>query len=183
VESAQSIDLAYLRRRGMLSLGHCSSLTWSRWGQSRSISVNAEANGLRLRYRIINCYGVRIQVDELVPFTYSATCFGGQRQWFKCLKCGRRCRKLYGGQYFRCRQCHGLVHASTREPAYQRALDQADRLWRRLGGSGSAMDSDEFPQKPPGMHWRTYRRLAAKYEELLNRWAFGAAGRIVRPDE
>jgi hypothetical protein len=75
------------------------------------------------------------------------------------------------------------VHGSTREPAYQRALDQADRLWKRLGGTGSAFDSDELPPKPLGMHWRTYRRLVAKYEELVSRWALGAAGGIMRPDE
>jgi hypothetical protein len=56
---------------------------------------------------------------------------------------------------------------------------------KRLGGTGSAFDSDELPPKPRYMHWRTYRRLEAKYEELLNRWAVGAAGSvgIVHPDE
>jgi hypothetical protein len=65
------------------------------------------------------------------------------------------------------------------------ALDLADRLWKRLGGTGSAFDSDELPPMPPYMHWRTYRRLEAKYEELLNRWAVSAAGSvgIVHPDE
>jgi hypothetical protein len=79
--------------------------------------------------------------------------------------------------YFRCRQCHGLVHASTTEPAYQRALDQAERLWKRLGGTGCA-EVDELPPKPPHMHWRTYRRLEAKYEELLDCWAVGAVGSV-----
>ena len=178
-ESAHAIDLAYLRRRGFLNPGHCSSL---RWGQ-RSITVTAEANGLRLEYRITNRHGVRVEVNELVPFTYSTACFGGQRQWLTCLKCGRRCRTLYGGHYFRCRQCHGLVHASKREPAYQRALNQVEKLWKRLGGTGCA-EVDEIPPKPRHMHWRTYRRLAAKYEELVNRWAVGAAGSVgVHPDE
>jgi hypothetical protein len=149
----------------------------------RSITVTAEANGLRFAYRITNHHGVRIEVNELVPFAYSATCFGGQRQWLTCLKCRRRCRKLYGGCYFLCRQCHGLVHESKREPAYQRALDKADKLWKRFGGTGSAMDSDKLPPRPKHMHRRIHDRLVAKYEELVNRWAVGVAGRIMRPDE
>ena len=47
-------------------------------------------------------------VDELVPFAYTPTRFGGRRQWLRCLKCGRGCRKIYGGRWFRCLQCHGL---------------------------------------------------------------------------
>jgi hypothetical protein len=67
-------------------------------------------------------------INELVPFAYTTTMFGGRRQWFMCLKCGRRCRRIFGGRYFRCRQCYGLVYASTREPPHQRAIDRADRL-------------------------------------------------------
>jgi hypothetical protein len=35
------------------------------------------------------------------------------------------------------------------------------------------------------MHWRTYRRLKAKYEQLLNRWIGGmlVSVGIVYPDE
>ena len=49
------------------------------------------------------------------PSSTPPTRFGGRRQWLSCLKCGMACRKIYGGRYFR--QCHGLVHASTREPS------------------------------------------------------------------
>ena len=37
-----------------------------------------------------------IDVDELVPFVYTPTKFGGRRRWLSCLKCGRGCRKIYG---------------------------------------------------------------------------------------
>jgi hypothetical protein len=78
------------------------------------------------------------RVHELVPFAYTATRFGGRRQWLTCLKCNRRCRKIYDRRHFRCRQCQGLVHASTREPPYHRALDRAERLRKRLGGAANA---------------------------------------------
>jgi DNA-directed RNA polymerase subunit RPC12/RpoP len=110
---------------------------------------------------------------------YTATRFGGRRMWLTCLKCSRRCRKIYGGRYFRCRQCHGLVHASTREPGYQRALDRAEGMRKRLGAEwGSAFEGAPLPPKPPRMRWATYHRLEAQYEEQQNRWAVGVKSRF-----
>jgi hypothetical protein len=62
-----------------------------------------------------------------------------------------------------------------------RTLEQAQKLRKRLGGSG---DVDlPFPPKPPRMHWQTYRRLAARgasaerrFGELVERW-FGRTNR------
>ena len=179
-EGRQSIDLAYLRRRGLLEVGRYTTLTWSRWGEETgSIGLIAQQDGVRLKYRSTDREGVSVHVDELVPFVYTPTMFGGRRQWLRCLNCGRGCRKIYGGRGFRCRQCHGLVHASTREPPYQRNLDRADRIRKRLGDtSGSAFEGDDFPPKPKRMRWKTYRRLEEKYEDLQNRWAVGAILRL-----
>jgi hypothetical protein len=99
--------------------------------------------------------------------------FGGCRQWLMCLKCRRRCHRIFGGRYFRCRQCYGLVYASTREPPHQRAINWADRLRKRVGGGRGAFDGESFPPKPPRMRWRTYRRLERQYEELQGRWFAG----------
>lgn len=179
-EGCHSIDLAWLRRRGMLEAGRWSTLTWSRGGrQTGSITIVAQHDGVRLKYRINDHGGTPVNVDELVPFTYTTTKFNGRRQWLQCLKCGRGCRKIYGGRYFRCRQCHGLVHASTREPSYQRTLDRADRIRKRLCDTwGSAFEGDEFPPKPKRMRWKTYRRLEERYEDLQNQWAVGAMVRF-----
>jgi hypothetical protein len=88
-------------------------------------------------------------------------------------------RKIYGGRYFRCRQRHGLVHASTREPSYQRAIDRAEKLRKRLGaGWGSAFEGAPLPPKPQRMRWATYRRLEAKYRELQNRRMVGTLARF-----
>src|SRR5262245_56610152 len=51
--------------------------------------------------------GERRSVNEFVPFAYTPTRSGGRRQWLMCLKCRRRCRRIFGGRHFRCRQCHG----------------------------------------------------------------------------
>jgi hypothetical protein len=87
--------------------------------------------------------GPGVQVNELVPFVHTATKFSGRRLWLKCLSCHQRCRVIYGGRYLRCRRCHGLSYQSQREPAYDRAIEQAYAIprgrTRPLGAS--ALDS------------------------------------------
>jgi hypothetical protein len=46
------------------------------------------------------------------------------------------------------------------EPDYDRAIEQADRIRKRLGDTiGRAIEDDEFPPKPPRMRWKTYHEL------------------------
>jgi hypothetical protein len=78
---------------------------------------------------------------------------------------------IYGGSFFRCRRCHGLKYQSQYEPPFTRAANRALKLRDRLGRTNSIEDS--FPQKPKGMHWRTYRRLEALDNQLHAQW--GAA--------
>jgi len=37
----------------------------------------------------------------------------------------------------------------------------------KLGGSGSL--ADDFPDKPKGMHWRTFNRQLARFQEAESR--------------
>jgi len=114
-----------------------------------------------------------------VPYVWTPTRFGGRRQWFKCLSCGKGCRILYGGVRFRCRRCHGLRYQSQYEQPGLGGVDQADKIRRRLGDKvGSAFERDEFPPKPKGMHWKTYRRLERRYDELQFRWTMAAMARF-----
>jgi hypothetical protein len=44
-----------------------------------------------------------------------------------------------------------------------RALHKAQSIRERLGGSANMMAP--FPEKPKGMHWKTYERLWWKHHE------------------
>ena len=180
-ESYHAIDLAYLRRHGLLKSGRSSTMSWSRGGQhAGSISLIAQHDGVRLLYRTEDRDGAPIDVSELVPFVCTPTRFGGRRQWLRCLGCGRGCRKIYGGRYFRCRLCHGLAYASQSERADQRAIDRANRIAKRLHEmwGGATEDAYDFPPKPPRMRWATYCRLEEQYDDLENRWVAGAMARF-----
>jgi hypothetical protein len=180
-ESMHSIDLASLRRRGMLEPGRISTVTWSVRGERMGeISLIAQENGVRLLYHITGRDGAKTSIDEIVSFAYTATMFDGRRQWLLCRKCGRRCRVIYGGRYFRCRQCHGLTYASRNESPAQRAMHRADRIANRLHDmwKGTMKAKVEFPPKPSRMRWRTYMRLKLQYDELRGRWLAGVMGRF-----
>ena len=163
------IDLAFLRKRNMLTIGNNGQLTWSRRReQYASIRYVVEPAGLRLVYRTRPRGGDWQDVIDLIPLTETLTQFGGSRQWFVCPSCSRRCRIIYGGSYFRCRKCHCLKYESQYEDPICRVTSQRHKLRGRLGQYDSL--DEPFPDKPKGMHWKTYRRLAERDEALGDRW-------------
>ena len=71
---------------------------------------------------------------------------------------------LYGpGKYILCRHCYALVYESRRENSMTHALRRAQDIRERLGGSANM--TKPFPEKPKGMHWRTYERLWWEHDE------------------
>ena len=105
-------------------------------------------------------------MHEPVSLDWTACNFGGERPWFICpdVRCGRRVAVLYGpGRYFLCRHCYDLVYESQRENEMHRALRRAQTIRERLGGSANM--TKPFPERPKGMHWKTYERLWWEYHE------------------
>ena len=105
-------------------------------------------------------------VQESVSLDWTVCNFGGERPWFVCpgAGCGCRVAILYGqGKYFLCRHCYDLVYESQRENEMTRALRRAQTIRERLGGSANM--TVPFPEKPRGMHWKTYDRLWWRHHE------------------
>ena len=107
--------------------------------------------------------------------------FGGRRYWFICPSSGRRVAKLYlpyGGSRFLSRRAYRLGYACQREDRQSRLMRKARKLRRAIGGDGEALGQGE-PEKPKGMHWRTYERRLAVWvaaearvdEAFMPRWA------------
>jgi hypothetical protein len=90
--------------------------------------------------------------------TYTQCNFGGRRPWWLCPGCSRRVAILYKrSEKFRCRHCHDLVHSSRQLGKLDRAFGQLRKARRRIGS--------DWHQKPKGMHWSTFRRLAIQVME------------------
>ena len=168
-ERYQRIELPYLRKHKMLRPGYYGQLSWNHGGEpTGSVNFRVHENSIELIYKHRNAGEDEwLDVNEHVPFAFTAQNFGGRRRWFVCLSCGRKCAVLYGGTHYRCRKCWNLAYQSQNESPLFRALSQAQKYRRRLGGSECT--DDPFPQKPRGMHWRKYDRIRQRGEALDER--------------
>lgn len=102
-----------------------------------------------------------------VYLTTTTPNYGGVRWWFICPAkgCGRRVGVIYGGKVFACRHCYNLSYDSQNEALQFRILHKAQKIHRKLGGSGCTMD---YVGKPKGMHWKTYNRLKQDMKRYEN---------------
>jgi hypothetical protein len=171
------VDLASLKRLGMLREGYRGMLSWHRRGNEiGSIGVKVHDQSIDLHFRH-KPYGEDWRsVEQTIWLDTTPAGFGGTRYWFLCPRCSRRCRILYGGALFVCRKCRALVYESQYEPFFYSSHKRIERLRRRLGNT----DGDSWdlpPEKPKGMHWKTYGKLVtgiyseqAKMDSALRRW-------------
>jgi hypothetical protein len=169
-DECQSIDVRYLHRNGLLRTGHSFSLRWSRAGKQigsiGGVAHDDDRVTFFYRHRSAGSGGEWEDVKETVALEWTACNFGGGRPWFLCpgAGCGRRVALLYGpGGYFLCRQCYDLSYESQREDKTHRALRRAQKVRERLGGSTDM--TEPFPERPKGMHRRTYDRLWWEHHE------------------
>lgn len=166
-EHFRALDMCYFTRNKLLGRDQQFRLTWrQRSNETGSVLVGVERNRLVLIYRYGRSGGEWQDVRQSVTLTTTLCHYGGQRYWFRCPAngCGRRVLKLYGaGPHFACRKCYDLRYQSQRENRGDRALRVCQDIRERLGGSRSL--AKPFPEKPKGMHWRTYNALRARAKE------------------
>ena len=169
IEASMSIDIRGWHRDGRLRAGQCflHSLTWN-WEPTQGIGVLTKPDAVYLMFRSRSWqheYGSTI--TQRIPIAWTPCTLGGRRPWFRCEAyfsgryCGRRVGLLYSpGGVFACRHCYGLVYDL-------RSIRRARKIRMRLGTGFSF--AEPFPDKPPGMHWRTYLRMrvAAGYSIRL----------------
>lgn len=155
------LDIRRLVKQGLLNAGTCCTVTWKGRTYSASIDMDVHANAATLRYNANSerhCYDIAISTTPCH--------LGGQRQWWRCSGCNKRCAILYGGAVFVCRKCAGLHYPIQHASTFGKAIIRAEAIRYRLGwqpgiahGKGS---------KPKGMHWKTYRALALKHDYYAN---------------
>ena len=107
-----------------------------------------------------------IAIRDIVALEITQPTYGGRRWWFRCPHTNKRAAKLYlppGALHFRHRKAYRMAYRSQNEQPYERYLSKAQDIRLRLGGPASVLDF--FPDKPKGMHWKTYHRLERAAQE------------------
>jgi hypothetical protein len=162
-----ALDVRQLVRAAALRSGYRVDWRLSPDGDSAArIQMLVAQSGLVLRYQYSTGGGEWKSAEYPVRITRTRCNFGGWRPWFLCpaRACGRRVAILYGGDVFKCRSCHKLAYASTREGLGRRAERRAERIQARLGFEPGILNSSGG--KPKWMRWRTYDRLTGRLGEL-----------------
>jgi hypothetical protein len=152
------LDVRNLQRRGAFDDGWATFGPSLRWPKIASMSVARYLILLKLHGRTM---------PQLIRVSWTKVHFGGERPWVHCSHCEKRSATLYRGlSGYYCRHCVAdrLAYASQRLSAQARPHFQACKLRLRLGGDAHLTAT--FPERPFGMHRRTYGRLRRRGIEL-----------------
>jgi hypothetical protein len=176
VEECRSLDVRRLHREGQLQPGHRFSWSWSRAGRQTASIAGVVLGASRPEWVVLmfrHRGGPSAEwedVQQPVALEWTPCNFGGERPWFICsgvvngVRCGRKVAVLHAaGKWFLCRHCYDLGYETQREDKTYRAFRRAQKIRERLGGSANMTES--FPEKPKGMHRRTYERLFWEHHE------------------
>ena len=172
MDEFHKLDLATFKGE-WFERGQRGAVTWSRGGcETGSIGYRLGYDFMELNYTA-GREPDRENVHERFDLTFTDQPFGGRRRWFVCRSCGRRCRVLIGGRFFRCRHCYQATYPSQYEPFRVNGLAKAGTARERVGAEPGI--ANLWPGKPKGMRWRTYRRLeqmnwdaSSAIEDVLN---------------
>ena len=172
-ESQHRIDIRWLKKQKYLNPGVAGLMSWSNRGEKTgSINFHMEELKMILNYRHKPRGGEWEDVEQAISFDRTPCNYGGYRKWFLCPRCNKRVAILYGaGKYFFCRHCYQLTYNSCNEFPLQRILDKSYKIKKRLGGEPGL--SSLVPDRPKGMHHKTYNRMKAEIYQLEHRCNMG----------
>lgn len=161
-EQSLALDVRQLHQKRLLSPGTSFSWHWTTNHGERagSIGVSVGHQQVTLNYQWTPDGGDPRPITCPLWIDRTPCNYGGQRPWFLCPQCGRRCAVVYfGGRNGRyaCRNCLNLAYLSEAEDGIGRLWRKQWRLENRLGPHGT---------KPKGMHWKTWERISDRITQV-----------------
>lgn len=153
VESTPALDIGALAKAGGLAPG---AVVRAEWPSGLPCSIRVGTDSATVTFG-----GDWRGVEQVVGIERVRLKFG-ERPFWRCPRCWRRCSSLYLGSGLVCRVCRRLKHGSTREHEADRAHRAANKVRRKLGWEFGI--ANPRGGKPARMHWRTYERLVARHD-------------------
>ena len=124
--SSLSFTVGVLREQGILA-GRCGSGQLS-WSSSRtkkrigSIGLTADESGITIFYTWTPYGGEPQQMQDRIDWIWLRVGFG-QRAYFQCPSCGRRCgRIIFSGGRWVCKKCAGACSDTENDRPYYRLM-------------------------------------------------------------
>lgn len=151
------------RQNGVLIPGKKSVIRWKFWGNpAGAVTTHATETALVVSYALPGAILGPLRHDHSVRYLFSECHYGGRRMWFECPSCGRRVGKLFvRAERVICLDCGNLTYNTRCKGKGDRAISAMHTIERLLG----AVPSGSLPDKPKGMHWRTYIGLARRHAQ------------------
>lgn len=158
IEEVKRIDIRFMRRRGLLKPNWTGTLNWTRSDGAPlgDIRYTCYAERIVFHYRYRNGADEWESVDPVVRFDRTPCNMGGERVWFICPSCYRRCEVLcLAGKYPACRKCYRLPYRSQCSDRIGRLQLRQDKLEALLWG-----DKRKWWRRPKR------ERLEAEWERI-----------------
>lgn len=160
-----ALDMRDFTKYSDLNTWEWATMNWSSGhGHKSSIGYQVQPGvGVRLFYTV----GETDKLDYVVKVTTTPCNLGGVRYWWLCPRCGRRCRVLHCNRLFVCQRCSGTYYETQKNKDTLTRIDnELTAIRRRLKAKKTLTVTDRLPDRPKGMHWRTYMRLSERYHHL-----------------
>lgn len=157
-EDASPLDIRLLRTKR--AIGDVHPFVWEWWMGNRScgnVGVMLALDEMHLIYRTRNNSADEgTQRTQSISISRTPCNFGGEREWFDCPRCQRRCAVIYfRWNHFACRRCQQVAYASQSGGPLDRLLNKARKARARV----------VWP-KPRGIRWATQRALSERADHL-----------------
>lgn len=148
LDNVIQLSIFYLKKRGVLTAGSSINMAWTRGDEIvLRTMIFIEQDHLEM-------VGGNIYFDR-TPCTY-----GGERVWFFCPKCDRRCAVLYGNDFV-CKHCIDIrYYASQAEDDIARAKRKFEKFKKKAFGNANPYI------KPAWQHRRTFIKNLTRLDEL-----------------
>ena len=165
-ESTKRIDIRWLLKKNILSSNCIGSIYWTyRDEEAGSVSYSNCEDRIVLNYRYRPADSLNWErVSQTIYYEKTPCNFGGERKWFSCPNCKRRCSIIYGvAKFFLCRNCYSLPYQSQLQSKVDRLISKKHEVGQEIFENYRFGDGWK---KKKGMHHKTFHSKLETYNQL-----------------